>query len=96
MENKIEEVVVFSSDNDITIMQVCAILEDNKIEYIKIEEGINAFMKIYAGLSLGKKKIIVSNQDYEKAIDLIKGITGENSNLVENEIPDELREAEGK
>lgn len=90
--DEIKEVELFSSDNDFTISQVCAILEDNNIEYIKTEEAVYGYMKISTGVSYGNKRISVSNQDYEKALMLIKDIQ-ENSDkdIAVEEIPEELK-----
>ena len=68
--NDTEEVELFSSKEYNDIIQICAILKDNNISYIK-----KGFYPIfgYKSYSYRIKKIFVNKADYEKASSLISG-----------------------
>lgn len=68
--NDIEEVELFSSEKYNDIIQICAILKDNNIAYIK-----KAFYPTfnYNSFFYAIKKIYVNKADYEKASKLISG-----------------------
>ena len=76
--NDIEEVELFSSEKYNDIIQICAILKDNNIAYIKkafsptFNKGY--FYAIdYNSYFYAIKKIYVNKADYEKASKLISG-----------------------
>lgn len=82
------EVQLFSSLNEYEINQVCAILTQNDIPFIRKDEGSGSYMSLYMGQSIQEKRIFVSKDDYDKAIDLI-------SSLMPNEIEiEEVKEDE--
>lgn len=93
-EEKIEEVLLVSSMNDIIINQICAILNDNNIPFIKSDEGSGSYMNVYMGFSNQEKRIIVSKEDYDRAMELIHPVitSKEEEGLEEDELPEELRE----
>ena len=66
------EIKLFSSTDDIIISQVCEILNENKIPFIKKQEGSGAYVGVLFGSTIGIKDIYVSEEDYEKAKELIK------------------------
>ena len=86
---EIEEIEVFLSSDEFMILQISAILEDNKIPYIKINESRNENRHYTSGIT----KIIVSNEHYEKATTLIREII-DAKNLKEEELPEELRDVD--
>ncbi len=67
------EIKVFSSTDDILISQVCEILKENNIQFIKKQEGSGAYVGVLFGSTMGIKDIFVSEEDYEKAKGLIEG-----------------------
>lgn len=71
-ENHIEEVEIFANTDDFLIMQICAILEDNNIEYFKINEGIGSYSSLVFGKSYSMKRIIVAKENEDKARELVK------------------------
>lgn len=72
--NSIEEVEIFAHTDDFLIMQICAILEDNNIEYYKINEGVGSYSSLVIGKSYSMKRIIVSKENEEKARELVNGL----------------------
>lgn len=69
--SKMEEKLLFSSVNDLDINQICAILEENNIPFVRRDDGSGAYMNIYMGQSIQEKSIFVSNEFYEKSQELI-------------------------
>ena len=65
------EVEIFSSSNEYEINQVCSILSNNNIPFIKKDYGSGSYMNIYFGQSIQDKKIFVNEDCYEKALELI-------------------------
>jgi len=66
------EIKLFSSTDDILISQVCEILKENNIPFIKKQEGSGAYVGVLFGSTIGIKDIYVSEEDYKKAKELIK------------------------
>lgn len=62
---------LYRSTDDFIISQICAILEDNNIAYIKRFDGAGSYLNITMGTTMNLKRIFVSEEDYEKAIELI-------------------------
>lgn len=69
-KNDIEEIELFSSKEYNDIIQICSILKDNNIAYVK--KGFYPTFG-YKSYSYGIKKIFVNKADYEKASSLISG-----------------------
>lgn len=69
--NDVEEVEIFAHTDDFLIMQICAVLEDNNIEYFKINEGVGEYISLVFGKSHEMKRIIVSKENEEKARELL-------------------------
>lgn len=95
-EENIEEIKLYSDTNDFIISQVCTILENNNITYVKTTEGAGGYLTISTGISHKTKRIFVSKEDYEKASDLIKNIIEDdvNTNIDDEELPEELRDVD--
>lgn len=74
MEQEKNEVEIFSSTNEYEINQVCAILKDNDIPFIRKDYGSGSYMNIYFGQSIQEKKIFVNEDCSDKAVELISTI----------------------
>ena len=92
MEQEKKEVEIFSSSNEYEINQVCSILDDNNIPFIRKDYGSGSYMNIYFGQSIQEKKIFVNEYCSDKALELISTIFS-NTNLAEEDVQ-ELEEAE--
>ena len=75
MEKEITEKQLFSSSDEYTIEQVCAILENNNIPFIKRTDGSGSYIKISMGQTVQDKRIFVNEDDYNKALKLIESFT---------------------
>lgn len=88
-ENKeILEVQLFSSPNEYEINEVCAILTENSIPFIKKQDGSGSYMNLYMGQSIQEKRIFVSIEDYNRALELISFLISDDIDT-ENEILEE-------
>lgn len=67
-----KEILLFNSTDEYTIEQICIILKNNDIAFIKKDDGSGAYMKVSMGQNYQDKKIFVSSNDYEKAMELTK------------------------
>ena len=85
MEEDKNEVEIFSSSNEFEINQVCAILGDNNIPFIRKDYGSCSYMNIYFGQSIQDKKVFVNEDCYDKALELISTIFS-NTNFAEENI----------
>ena len=74
-KNVYQEILLFSSLNDYQINEVCAILTENNIPFIRKDEGVGAYMNLYMGHSYQEKSVFVSRKDYDKAVELISIFT---------------------
>lgn len=92
MEQDKNEVEIFSSSNEYEINQVCSILNDNNIPFIRKDYGSGSYMNIYFGQSIQDKKVFVNEDYYNKALELISAIFS-NANSAEEDIQ-ELEENE--
>lgn len=77
-KNEFEEILLFSSLNDYQINEVCAILTENNIPFIRKDDGVGSYMNLYMGHSYQEKSVFVSKKDYNKALELISVITTNN------------------
>lgn len=84
-----EEKIIYESNDELLITQITALLEDNQITYIRKDLGCGSYLNLFMGQSYSTKQILVSEQDYEKAKELIEIF--ENA---EFDLPDELKEIE--
>lgn len=78
-KNEYEEILLFSSLNDYQINEVCAILTENNITFIRKDDGVGSYMNLYMGHSFQEKSVFVSNKDYDKALELIAVFTTNNA-----------------
>ena len=76
-----EEVQLFSDTDEYLVNQICVILDENGIPYIRKDDGSGAYMNLYMGKSMQEKRIFVNKQDYDKALELI---SFEKSNIENN------------
>lgn len=88
-KNEFEEILLFSSLNDYQINEVCAILTENNIPFIRKDDGVGSYMNLYMGHSYQEKSIYVSKKDYDKARELIAVFT---TNEGEEEMLEEEQE----
>ncbi|MCI8470840.1 MAG: DUF2007 domain-containing protein [Clostridia bacterium] len=81
MEGKQEEIEIqlFSTSNEYEINQICSILTENNIPFIRKNDGSGSYMNLYMGQSIQEKRIFVNKKDYDKSIELI-------SSYISNEI----------
>lgn len=77
-KNEFEEILLFSSLNDYQINEICAILTENNIPFIRKDDGVGSYMNLYMGHSYQEKSVFVSKKDYNKALELISVITTNN------------------
>lgn len=74
-KNEFEEILLFSSLNDYQINEVCAILTENNIPFIRKDDGVGSYMNLYMGHSYQEKSVFVNKKDYDKALKLVSIIT---------------------
>lgn len=84
-----EEKIVFESNDELLVTQIEALLKDNEITYVRRELGCGSYTTILMGQSFSTKQIVVHENDYEKAMELVNLF-----NDAEFELPDELKEEE--
>ena len=84
--NEYEEILLFSSLDDYQINEVCAILTENNIPFVRKDDGVGSYMNLYMGHSYQEKTVFVSKEDYDKALELITVVI---INETEEEIPEE-------
>lgn len=75
MEKEIVEKQLFSSIDEYIIEQVCAILENNNIPFIKRTDGSGSYINISMGQTVQDKRIFVNEDDYDKSLKLIESFT---------------------
>ena len=67
-----EEKEVFSSTDEHVVSRLCAIFKDQGITFIRKDGGAGSYLSIaYGQDTLSQKKIFVSQEDYERARELI-------------------------
>lgn len=88
-----EEKLIFSSSNTIEIDYICSVLKENDIAFVRKTEGAGEYLNIMAGnLFNNTTSILVSNEDYKKAQELVKTITSSNEDIQVYDLPDELKD----
>ena len=85
--DKIIETKLFSSYNELDIRQICAILEDNNIPFIRKENGVGSYLSMVWGRTNINKTIFVSDEDFKKASKLISAYTA----IKEEENDDDIK-----
>lgn len=86
---ELTEVQLFSSIDEYLINQICAILQEKDIPYIRRDDGSGAYMNVYMGSSIQEKRIYVNKKDYEKAIEVIEAIIPNGEEKILNQIEEE-------
>lgn len=69
-----KEVELFSSIIEDEVKQVCSLLKDNKILFVRRDYGSGSYMNLYYGQSFQEKKIFVNEKDYHKALEIISSV----------------------
>lgn len=87
-----EEKELFKSSEEILTVQVCQILKENNIAYVKRHEGIGSYLNMVCGSNQRSTTIYVSPEEYDKATKLIEIFNNENIEYESDEIPEELKE----
>lgn len=67
-----KEVKLISSTDNILIGQICNILKENNIPFEKRTEGSGEYLNIAMGQSNQEINIIINEEDFDKASELIK------------------------
>lgn len=80
MENNTDtlEVQLFSTSDELVINQICSILEENNIPFVRKDYGSGSYMNLYMGQSVQEKAIFVSKKDYDNCLKLISLFTSSN------------------
>ena len=68
---------MFSSLDEYEIDQICAILKDNNIPFIRKDSGSGSYMNLYMGQSIQEKSVYVNRNDYDKSMELISPFVSE-------------------
>lgn len=86
MERKKEEIekLLFSTSNEHEINQICSILTENNIPFIRKNDGSGSYMNLYMGQSIQEKRVFVSKKDYDKSIQLISPFISNEINVEED------------
>ena len=88
-----EEKLIYSSSNALEADYICSVLKENNVTFVKRTEGAGDYLKIATGnLFSNATKIFVSDEDYEKAKELIENINNANEDFQTVECPDELKD----
>lgn len=93
-----EEKEVYNSTDAFLIDQICQILKNNNINYIRRDEGATAYLNIAWGNNLGVKRIFVNSDQFKKAVNLIENFFQNKEDYIpeidkyEEQIPEELKE----
>ena len=80
MEKEIIEIQLFASIDEYIIEQVCVILANNNIPFIKRTDGSGSYINISMGQTVQDKRIFVNKDDYDKALKLIEPFTKQEEN----------------
>ena len=93
LEDKIIEKEIYKNTNEILVLQICEILKENNIPFIRKDDGVGDYLNKVWGNNIGTKRIYVNSKDYEKAKELLDIF---NKSIEENDegIPEELKESE--
>ena len=86
------EVLLYSSLDEYEIDQICAILKDNNIPFIRKDSGSGSYMNLYMGQSIQEKSVYVNRNDYDKSMELISPFVSEDKEqeeLIEEEQVDD-------
>ena len=88
-----EEKLVFSSMDTVEIDYICSVLKENNIPFVKKTQGAGDYFVIAAGnLFNNDIKIFVSEEDFERASELIQVVNNANEAIETEEMPEELKD----
>lgn len=87
-----EEKIIYENNNEILILQICEILKENGIPFIRRDEGAGSFLNTSFGNNVFTKRIYVSDSDFIKAEELLNFLNEEAQDIEEFELPEELQE----
>lgn len=81
-----EEKEVFSSVEENLILQVCGILEENGINFIRKDDGVGEYLNVTLGnyATSMESRIFVKVDDYDKAKSIIDEFLGEMKDVEED------------
>ena len=82
-----EEKLIFECNDEIVMQQVCELLKDNNINFVRKDEGSGSYLNITMGTSYNEKRLYVIETDFEKATKLIDEFCKQDV-----EIPEELKD----
>lgn len=93
LEDKIIEKEIYKNTNEILVLQICEILKENNIPFIRKDDGVGDYLNKVWGNNTETKRIYVNSKDYEKTKELLDIF---NKSIEENDegIPEELKESE--
>ena len=77
MENNtdMKEVKLFSSSDEFVIDQICSVLKENNIPFVRKDHGSGSYMNLSMGQSIQEKVIFVNEKDYDNSLELISFIS---------------------
>ena len=64
-----EEKLIYETNNEILLQQVCEMLKQNEIPFIRRDEGVGSYLNVALGSNAGTKRIYINDKDYEKAME---------------------------
>jgi len=89
-EEKVVEIQLFTSIDEYIVEQVCAILTENNIPFVKKIDGSGSYINISMGQSLEEKRIFVNKDDYDKALKLIELFTEQEDDEIDTDMQKEI------
>ncbi|MCR3954853.1 MAG: DUF2007 domain-containing protein [Gudongella sp.] len=79
MSESLDLVVLRTIENEFEMNMISAILEDNGIPFIVKNKGSGSYMRLITGSSPFKTDILVAEETFEKAMELVIPIIGDES-----------------
>lgn len=87
-----EEKLLYSSTDSVKADYICSVLKENNIPFVKKMEGAGEYLNITTGNLLNNSiEILVSEEDYNKADELLKNINETTDNTQTENLPKELK-----
>ena len=79
------DIKLYSSVDEYEILQMCALLEENNIPFVRNDFGTGSTLNLYMGNSMQEKTIYVNKNDYDKALQIISIFTSETEKQTEKD-----------
>ena len=79
------DIKLYSSVDEYEILQMCALLEENNIPFVRNDIGTGSTLNLYMGNSIQEKIIYVNKNDYDKALEIISILTSETEEKTEKD-----------